>query len=63
MALLLCAKCGAHKPLPSHCGQPMKVQETGGKVRLVCWMGTSCGVQDLPEHCDVTMGVTEDDGT
>jgi hypothetical protein len=58
MAMLLCAKCGASKPVPTHCGKPMKVRQVDGKDRLVCWMGTSCGVQDLPEHCQVTMGVS-----
>jgi hypothetical protein len=59
MSLLLCAKCGASQPLPMHCGKPMKVQQVGKKAQLVCWMGTTCGVQDLPKHCDVTMGISE----
>jgi hypothetical protein len=61
MNYLLCAKCGVNQPLPKHCGKPMKIQEVGGKYRLVCWMGTGCGVQDLPEHCEVTMGIAKDD--
>ncbi len=61
MALLLCAKCGTSSPVPRHCGKPMKVQQVGDKKMLVCWMGTSCGVQDLPRHCDVTMGISEEE--
>ncbi len=60
MQLLLCAKCGASKPLPKHCGKPMKVQMVGSTQKLVCWMGTECGVQDLPRHCDVTMGINNE---
>ena len=59
MALLICARCNAHKPIPEHCGKPMKVQKHGEDQKLVCWMGSSCGVQDLPEHCEVVMGVAE----
>lgn len=58
MSLLICAKCGAKKPLPEHCGKPMKVTDVGGKEKLVCWMGTECGVQDIPEHCDIVMGIS-----
>lgn len=57
MSYLLCVKCGASQPVPEHCGRPMKVQQVDGKTKLVCWMGTKCGVNDLPEHCSVTMGV------
>jgi hypothetical protein len=59
MTMLLCAKCGAAAPVPKHCGRPMAVQEVEGKKRLVCWMGTECGVQDIPSHCEVTMGVSD----
>ncbi len=62
MTMLLCAKCGAKEKIPSHCGKPMKVVQTaGGKATLVCWMGSSCGSQDLPKHCQQVMGVSEEE--
>lgn len=59
MAMLLCAKCGAKEPIPNHCGKPMKVVKTAGGDSLVCWMGSSCGAQDLPKHCQQVMEVAE----
>ncbi|MHA2328297.1 MAG: heavy metal translocating P-type ATPase [Candidatus Hodarchaeales archaeon] len=33
-----------------HCKQPMHIEEVNGVEKLVCWMGPSCGVQELPTH-------------
>ncbi len=51
MEKLKCSKCGYEMDIPQHCGKPMhKENDT-----LVCWMGTHCGVQPIPEHCDQQM--------
>jgi Cu+-exporting ATPase len=52
---LKCEKCGAETTMPMHCNRPMHSEKVGNETRLVCWMGTDCGVADLPMHCDAPM--------
>lgn len=37
------------------CGKPMHIEEVSGEEMLVCWMGPSCGVQELSTHYDKPM--------
>ena len=46
MGQLKCSECGATQELPMHCGKAMHKEGD----QLVCWMGASCGAQDIPEH-------------
>ncbi|MGY5858843.1 MAG: hypothetical protein RTU63_05700 [Candidatus Thorarchaeota archaeon] len=55
MANLVCAKCGEEVSVPVHCGQEMHIEGD----QLVCWMGTTCGHQDMPEHCGEFMAIKE----
>ncbi len=55
MANLVCAKCGEEVSVPVHCGQEMHMEGD----QLVCWMGTACGHQDIPEHCGAYMEIKE----
>jgi hypothetical protein len=55
MGKLKCSECGLEKELPMHCGKPMHKEGN----ELVCWMGTSCGVQPIPEHHGKPMEVIE----
>jgi len=48
--ILKCATCGATQEVPMHCGQAMHPEKVGKKQMLVCWMGPSCGKQDIPTH-------------
>ncbi|MFW9996637.1 MAG: hypothetical protein ACFFD4_31630 [Candidatus Odinarchaeota archaeon] len=57
--MLKCSKCGETQPVPKHCGQEMHLETVAGKEMLVCWMGTGCGKQDIPEHCNVPMRINE----
>ncbi|MFZ0676911.1 heavy metal translocating P-type ATPase [Candidatus Binatus sp.] len=52
---LKCEKCGAEIAMPTHCNRPMHAEKVGNDTRLVCWMGASCGVADVPQHCDTPM--------
>ncbi|MFX0052227.1 MAG: hypothetical protein ACFFAJ_02775 [Candidatus Hodarchaeota archaeon] len=49
-SILKCQECDFTEPTPIHCGKPMHIEEIEGKEKLVCWMGASCGVQELPSH-------------
>ncbi len=55
MGQLKCSECGATQELPMHCGQAMHKEGD----QLVCWMGASCGAQDIPEHHGKKMQVIE----
>lgn len=48
MATLYCMKCGQKLPLPFHCGQPMHKEKMQNQDKLVCWMGPTCGEQEMP---------------
>jgi len=52
---LKCSECGLEQDLPMHCGQPMHKEGN----QLVCWMGASCGSQNIPEHHGKPMDVIE----
>ena len=52
---LVCQECGFKKPLPTHCNRPMHYETIDGKDKLVCWMGSECGVIDIPLHCGKPM--------
>jgi Cu+-exporting ATPase len=52
---LKCENCGAEIPTPMHCDRPMHVEKVEGVEKLVCWMGASCGVADIPKHCTTPM--------
>ena len=47
---LKCATCGTTQDVPMHCGQPMHPEKVGKKQMLVCWMGPTCGKQEIPTH-------------
>ena len=53
--MLKCQECDYTEAIPMHCKQPMHVESVEGKERLVCWMGPSCGVQDIPNHHEKPM--------
>ncbi len=55
MGKLRCTECGLEQDLPMHCGKPMHKEND----QLVCWMGASCGVQEIPKHHDKPMEVIE----
>ena len=55
--MLKCQECDYTEAIPMHCKQPMHVESVEGKERLVCWMGPSCGVQDIPNHHEKPMQV------
>jgi DNA-directed RNA polymerase subunit RPC12/RpoP len=55
MANLVCEKCGAEVSVPVHCGKEMHMEGD----QLVCWMGPTCGHQDIPEHCGTSMAIKE----
>ena len=44
--VLHCVECDHTEKVKFHCGAPMHIE---GK-QLVCWMGTECGVAELPKH-------------
>ncbi len=48
--ILKCKECAHEQSVPMHCKQPMHVEIIDGVEKLVCWMGSTCGVQDLPTH-------------
>lgn len=53
MGKLVCPKCGEEVAVPVHCGQEMHIEGD----QIVCWMGTGCGAQDLPQHCGEYMEI------
>ena len=55
MSKLKCSECGYEQELPTHCGKPMHKEED----QLICWMGSSCGCQPIPEHHGKPMEVIE----
>ncbi|MFW9987303.1 MAG: heavy metal translocating P-type ATPase [Candidatus Odinarchaeota archaeon] len=55
MGKLRCTECGLEQDLPMHCGKPMHKEND----QLVCWMGASCGAQEIPKHHDKPMEVIE----
>jgi len=55
MSKLVCPKCGEEVSVPVHCGKEMHIEDD----QLVCWMGPTCGHQDLPEHCGTFMEIKE----
>ncbi len=55
MGKLKCVECGVEQELPMHCGKPMHKEGD----QLVCWMGASCGAQQIPEHHGKPMEVIE----
>ena len=59
--ILKCAICDYTEPVPMHCRQSMRLELIDGKEQLVCWMGPSCGVQDIPTHCGKPMILEEGD--
>ena len=46
MGKLKCVECGLEQDIPKHCGQAMHLEGD----QLVCWMGASCGAQEIPVH-------------
>ncbi|MCK4848244.1 MAG: heavy metal translocating P-type ATPase, partial [Candidatus Heimdallarchaeota archaeon] len=57
---LNCVKCNYSEPIPIHCKQPMHIETVEGKEKLVCWMGPSCGVEDIPQHHGHPMSIVEE---
>ncbi|MFX1295884.1 MAG: heavy metal translocating P-type ATPase [Promethearchaeota archaeon] len=53
--VLKCSKCGIIQEMPQHCGKPMHKEGD----QLVCWMGSSCGAQPIPEHCGNQMKIVK----
>lgn len=51
MEKIVCLKCNHEVDVPQHCGKPMHIEGEN----LVCWMGSHCGVQPIPEHCGQLM--------
>jgi Cu+-exporting ATPase len=56
---LECQECDYTEVIPMHCKQPMHIETLEGKEQLICWMGPSCGVKDLPTHCGKPMIIGE----
>ncbi len=56
---LECQTCEFTEPIPMHCKQPMHLEIVDGLAKLVCWMGSSCGVVDIPTHCGKPMIVKD----
>ncbi|NHJ01718.1 MAG: hypothetical protein EAX86_06215 [Candidatus Heimdallarchaeota archaeon] len=54
---LLCEVCSEKKPIPQHCGKVMHLEMYQGKEMLICWMGSTCGVQELPYHHNQPMKI------
>jgi Cu+-exporting ATPase len=54
---LICRTCGQEAAMPLHCKRPMHPEQVDGAAKLVCWMGTDCGVADVPHHCGAPMKV------
>ena len=55
--MLKCENCGTTEKIPMHCGQEMHLENIENEEKLVCWMGPSCGIRDLPEHCGEPMKI------
>ncbi|MFX1285781.1 MAG: heavy metal translocating P-type ATPase [Promethearchaeota archaeon] len=60
--MLKCQECDYTEAVPIHCKQPMHVDTVGGEEQLVCWMGASCGVQNIPTHHGKPMQIVVDLG-
>ncbi|MFX0094052.1 MAG: heavy metal translocating P-type ATPase [Candidatus Hodarchaeota archaeon] len=56
---LVCDVCSYETAFPTHCERPMHIEIQEGTVKLVCWMGSSCGEQEIPTHCNRPMKVIE----
>ncbi len=54
-SFLMCDACGYTKPVPIHCEVPMHIEIIDEEPKLVCHMGPSCSVQDIPFHCNKGM--------
>lgn len=54
---LECPICHKKENLPNHCKQAMHIEELDGENKFVCWMGSSCGVKEIPSHCNHKMNV------
>ncbi len=52
--------CDFTKPVPNHCGKQMHVEKFEEEDQLVCWMGSECGLQKIPEHHGKQMIVYEE---
>ncbi|MHA1330456.1 MAG: heavy metal translocating P-type ATPase, partial [Candidatus Hodarchaeales archaeon] len=59
--ILKCKICGYTQAVPMHCKKPMHLEVVDGKQKLVCWMGSSCGVEEIPEHHGEPMQLISDD--
>ncbi len=57
---LKCVKCNYTKPIPMHCKQSMHIETIEDEGKLVCWMGPSCGVEDIPQHHGHPMIIVEE---
>ena len=55
MRKLKCVECGLEQNLPMHCGQAMHLEGD----QLACWMGASCGAQEIPEHHGNAMKIVD----
>ncbi|MGB5911886.1 MAG: heavy metal translocating P-type ATPase [Promethearchaeia archaeon] len=55
MGKLVCEECGLEQEIPMHCGKSMHKEGN----QLVCWMGSSCGEQPIPEHHGKPMNLVE----
>ncbi|MBD3159473.1 MAG: hypothetical protein GF309_11835 [Candidatus Lokiarchaeota archaeon] len=53
MTKMVCKICGEETDVPVHCGKEMHKEGD----QLVCWMGSACGEQPIPQHCGETMMV------
>ena len=59
--VLKCRKCDHQEPFPMHCRQEMHLETIDGEIQFVCWMGSSCGVRDIPKHHGETMEIIKDE--
>ncbi|MFX0033516.1 MAG: heavy metal translocating P-type ATPase [Promethearchaeota archaeon] len=55
MGKLVCEECGFEQEIPMHCSKPMHKEGN----QLVCWMGSSCGSQPIPEHHGKPMNLVD----
>ena len=59
LVMLKCQVCDHTEEIPMHCGQPMHLEEVNNEEMLVCWMGPSCGVIEVPKHHEKPMIIAE----
>ena len=52
-----CVVCDHTEEVPLHCGKSMHIEQVENKEMLVCWMGSSCGVAEIPLHHDKPMKI------